>query len=100
MTAGSVRVLGRDVRGMSTHRVVELGVALVPEGRAVFGNLSVHENLLMGAFNRRDPRAVASEIDDIYQRFPNLAARRQHPQHARAHSLERTRGHGNFHARH
>ena len=43
-------MLGRDVKGMATHRIVALGVALVPEGRAIFGNLSVRENLLLGAF--------------------------------------------------
>jgi branched-chain amino acid transport system ATP-binding protein len=43
---GAIRVLGRDVKGLSTHRVVGLGAALVPEGRAIFGNLSVRENLL------------------------------------------------------
>ncbi len=54
------------------------GLVLVPEGRRIVMTLTVHENLLMGAFNRRDTRAVAAEIDDIYQRFPNLAARRDH----------------------
>jgi len=43
--SGTIRVLGKDVRGLPTHRVIELGVALVPEGRAIFGNLSVRENL-------------------------------------------------------
>ena len=54
------------------------GLVLVPEGRRIVMTLTVHENLLMGAFNRRDVRAVAAEIADIYERFPNLAARRHH----------------------
>ena len=49
---------------------------LVPEGRRIVTSLTVHENLLMGAFARNDMRAVGAEIDDVYQRFPNLAARR------------------------
>jgi branched-chain amino acid transport system ATP-binding protein len=55
------------------------GLVLVPEGRRVVTTLTVHENLLMGAFHRRDHRAVAAEIADIYDRFPHLAARRHNP---------------------
>ena len=55
------------------------GLVLVPEGRRIVMTLTVHENLLMGAFNRRDDGAVADEIDGIYERFPNLAARRDRP---------------------
>jgi branched-chain amino acid transport system ATP-binding protein len=57
---------------------VRAGLVLVPEGRRIVTTLTVHENLLMGAFNRRDHRAVTTEIADLYERFPNLAARRQH----------------------
>ncbi len=73
--AGTVRVLGRDVKGMSTHRVVELGVALVPEGRAVFGNLSVRENLLLGAFLNRGPAAIERNLTRSVQLFPRLGER-------------------------
>ena len=73
--AGSVRVLGRDVKGMPTHRVVELGVALVPEGRAVFGNLSVHENLLLGAFLNRSSAAIERNLARSVQLFPRLGER-------------------------
>jgi branched-chain amino acid transport system ATP-binding protein len=51
----------------------------VPEGRRIVTTLTVHENLLMGAFHRRDHRAVAAEIADVYDRFPHLAARRHNP---------------------
>jgi len=51
-------------------------LALVPEGRRIVTSLTVHENLLMGAFARNDMRAVDAEIAEIYARFPNLAARR------------------------
>ena len=70
---------GRDVTHWSTSARVRSGLVLVPEGRRIVMTLTIHENLLMGAFNRRDSRAVAAEIADIYERFPNLAARRHHP---------------------
>ncbi len=73
--AGSVRVLGRDVRGMPSHRVIELGVALVPEGRAIFGNLSVRENLLLGAFLNRDPAAIERNRKRTVELFPRLGER-------------------------
>jgi branched-chain amino acid transport system ATP-binding protein len=75
---GSVRFAGRDITQLSTTARVRNGLVLVPEGRRIVMTLTVHDNLRMGAFNRRDTRAVAAEIDDIYQRFPNLAARRDH----------------------
>jgi len=72
---GTVRVLGRDVKGLATHRVVELGAALVPEGRAIFGNLSVRENLLLGAFSNRDAAAVEKNLARSIQLFPRLGER-------------------------
>ena len=72
---GTVRVLGRDVRGLATHRVVGLGAALVPEGRAVFGNLSVRENLLLGAFLNRSPAAIEKNLARCVQLFPRLGER-------------------------
>ena len=73
--SGTVRVLGRDVKGLSTHRVVELGVALVPEGRAIFGNLSVRENLLLGAFLNRGARALEKNLARSVQLVPRLGER-------------------------
>ena len=70
---------GRDVTHWSTSARVREGLVLVPEGRRIVMTLTIHENLLMGAFNRRDGKAVATEIAGIYDRFPNLAARRHHP---------------------
>jgi branched-chain amino acid transport system ATP-binding protein len=72
---GTVRVLGQDVRGMPTHRVVELGAVLVPEGRAIFGNLSVRENLLLGAFLKRDPATVRKNLARSVELFPRLGER-------------------------
>jgi len=76
-TAAGGRVIfdGVDVTGWSPSRRVRSGLVLVPEGRRIVTTLTVHENLLMGAFNRPRGAAIAREIDDIYARFPNLQAR-------------------------
>ncbi len=76
---GRVIFEGADLAQTSASRRVEAGLVLVPEGRRVVRTLSVHENLLMGAFNRRDGERVREEIDALYARFPNLAARRHNP---------------------
>ena len=75
-TAGSIRYDGRDVAGMAAHELVRCGLALVPEGRGVFGRLSVDENLAMGAYTRRDA-SVASDYDRVYGLFPRLSERRR-----------------------
>jgi branched-chain amino acid transport system ATP-binding protein len=74
--SGQVEFDGIDITGWSPSRRVRRGLVLVPEGRRIITTLTVHENLLMGAFNRRDHAAVTAEIDEVYARFPNLAARR------------------------
>ena len=73
--SGTVRVLGQDVKGLATHRVVELGAALVPEGRAIFGNLSVRENLLLGAFLNRNAAKIERNLARSIQLFPRLGER-------------------------
>jgi branched-chain amino acid transport system ATP-binding protein len=73
---GSVMLDGADITRWTPSRRVRQHLVLVPEGRRIVTSLTVHENLLMGAFARKDMRAVNAEIADIYQRFPNLAARR------------------------
>ena len=72
--AGSVRFKGTDVVGWTAARRVGAGLVLVPEGRQIFTSLTVHDNLLMGAYTRRDD--PSAEINQIYERFPNLAKRR------------------------
>jgi branched-chain amino acid transport system ATP-binding protein len=76
---GTVIFDGRDITHWPTSVRVRSGLILVPEGRRIVMTLTIHENLLMGAFHRRDNRAVDADIRDIYERFPNLAARRHHP---------------------
>ncbi|MDP7192583.1 MAG: ABC transporter ATP-binding protein [Arenicellales bacterium] len=74
-SAGSIRVNGEDMGGQPSYRVAQAGVGLVPEGRQVFPNLSVTENLLATAANRPGA-APPGEIDQVLQMFPALAARR------------------------
>jgi branched-chain amino acid transport system ATP-binding protein len=73
---GRIILDGVDMTRWSTNRRVRQHLALVPEGRRIVTSLTVHENLLMGAFARKDYRSVNAEIAEIYSRFPNLAARR------------------------
>jgi branched-chain amino acid transport system ATP-binding protein len=72
--AGTIRFKGADVTHWTAPRRVASGLVLVPEGRQIFVSLTVHDNLLMGAYTRTDD--VGPEIEAIYERFPNLARRR------------------------
>jgi branched-chain amino acid transport system ATP-binding protein len=60
---------------MPTHRIVELGITLVPEGRAIFGGLTVRENLELGAFTRRDPQTLGTRLERVIGLFPRLGER-------------------------
>jgi len=74
--AGRIRFLGRDIAGLAPDRVVAAGVGLVPEGRWILATMSVRENLLMGAYPRRDGEAaIAREIDRVCEIFPILRDR-------------------------
>jgi len=73
--AGSIRLRGQEISGWPTHRIVRQGVALVPEGRRVFPNLTVYENLVMGAYTRPQAELQAS-LQRVYGLFPRLAERR------------------------
>ena len=72
---GAIRFDGADVTGASVPARVHQGLVMVPEGRQIFVSLTVHDNLLMGAYTRRDGN-LAADIDAVYDRFPNLAQRR------------------------
>lgn len=73
--SGEISLFGESLRGVPTHRIVARGVALVPEGRAIFGNLTVSENLELGAFLKREPQAMAIRLDRVLRLFPRLAER-------------------------
>ena len=74
--AGSVQLRGENVSKFSAYQMVERGLALVPEGRGVFGRLTVRENLQIGAYVRNDSSAIRADLDRIYGLFPRLAERR------------------------
>src|SRR3974390_2278762 len=79
VAGGAVLLDGTDATNWSPSRRVRSGLVLVPEGRRIVMSLTVHENLLMGAFTRSDTAAIEREIADVYGHFPNLAARRDMP---------------------
>ena len=74
--AGTVQLRGEDVSNLSAYQLVERGLALVPEGRGVFGRLTVRENLQMGAYVRKDKAAIRTDLERIYALFPRLGERR------------------------
>ncbi|MEW6045266.1 MAG: ABC transporter ATP-binding protein [Bacillota bacterium] len=73
--SGNIRLEGQEIGNWPTHRIVGQGVALVPEGRRVFPNLTVYENLTMGAYTQPES-AVGADLDRVYALFPRLAERR------------------------
>lgn len=73
---GSIVFEGRDITKMPAHKIVEMGIAHVPEGRRVFSQLSVYENLKMGAYTRKDKNEIAESLSNVYKRFPRLEERK------------------------
>lgn len=74
--AGSVVFEGTDITKVPGHKIVSMGMAHVPEGRRVFANLSVYQNLKMGAYTRKDKKAIDETLEMVYQHFPRLQERR------------------------
>jgi branched-chain amino acid transport system ATP-binding protein len=75
--AGRIRWEGADLAGLPAHRLVEHGIALVPEGRRLFGRMTVEENLRLGAFTPRAARDAATSLHAVYETFPRLQERRR-----------------------
>ena len=73
--AGSIMFGGKDLTKTPAHKIVEMGMAHVPEGRRVFADMSVYENLLMGAYTRKDKNEIAQSLEMVYKRFPRLKER-------------------------
>ena len=73
---GSVVFEGKDITKVPAHKIVSLGMAHVPEGRRVFAELSVYENLKMGAYTRKDKEETAKTLEMVYKRFPRLEERK------------------------
>ena len=76
---GDVLFEGESIRGVPPNKVVEMGVVQVPEGRLIFPDLTVSENLDMGAFLRRDGKGIQEDLDYVFELFPILANRRHQP---------------------
>ncbi|MBT3361075.1 MAG: ABC transporter ATP-binding protein [Rhodospirillales bacterium] len=74
--SGDILLEGESICGLPTNRIVEMGVCQVPEGRLIFPDLTVTENLDMGAFMRRDRKGIHADIDHVFDLFPILADRR------------------------
>jgi branched-chain amino acid transport system ATP-binding protein len=72
---GSVRFAGRDLAGVPAHRIVALGMAHVPEGRGIFGNLTVRENLRLATWQRRDRKDIDDDLARVLGIFPRLGER-------------------------
>lgn len=72
---GSVWFEGKDITKVPAHKIVSMGMAHVPEGRRVFANLTVLQNLKMGAYTRKDKTETEQTLDSIYKRFPRLMER-------------------------
>ncbi len=73
---GSITFLDKPINGVPAHKIVSGGLVQVPEGRRIFLNMSVEENLEMGAYSR-DNKEVSEAIEDVYSKFPRLKERRK-----------------------
>ena len=73
---GSVIFEGKDITKVPAHKIVSLGIAHVPEGRRVFAELTVYENLKMGAYTRKDKDEIEKTLEMVYKRFPRLEERK------------------------
>ena len=75
-SGGTVTYNGKDITNMPCHKIVNLGIAQVPEGRRVFQELSVYDNLIMGAYSQKDKTKIKQNITEIYEWFPRLEERK------------------------
>jgi len=74
--SGQVLFEGKNIAGMAAHKIVSAGISQVPEGRRVFANMSVLENLELGAYIRSDKQGIGADLEMIFGRFPRLAERK------------------------
>lgn len=76
-SSGAITLKGKPIAHEEAHKLVPLGMAHVPEGRRVFAQMSVEENLELGAYTIKDKKQIASDIEKMYKRFPRLRERRK-----------------------
>ena len=74
---GKIIYKDKDITHVPAHKIVSMGLVHVPEGRRVFQNLSVYDNLLMGAYTRSDKKAIEESMDEVFRDFPRLKERRR-----------------------
>ena len=74
--SGTITFLGNDIAGMPAHKIVAEGISQVPEGRRIFAEMTVMENLELGAFIRDDTKTIAQDLKKVFQRFPRLEERK------------------------
>ncbi len=74
-TSGEVVFLGDRISGLATDKIVRMGMAHVPDGRGTFTDLTVEENLRLGAYSRKDKDAVSEDIEGVFEHFPRLKER-------------------------
>ncbi len=77
--SGSIKFLGSEITGMPAHKIVELGISQTPEGRMIFANLTVQENLEMGAYTRKDKDNIKYDLEFVFSLFPRLKERLKQP---------------------
>lgn len=76
LASGAIHYKGKSLAGQPVHSMVRQGLVMVPEGRGIFPQLTIEENLNMGAYSRKDMAKIAQELEEVYERFPRLAERR------------------------
>ena len=75
-TNGSIRYMGQEISSTPAHKIVRQGLSQVPEGRRVFADMTVAENLALGAYHRQDRVGIKNDLEWVYELFPRLAERR------------------------
>ena len=75
-SSGEIEYLGKPIHNVATRKIVEQGIAQVPEGRHVFKGLTVQENLDLGSFTRKDKQNLAGDLEAVFERFPILRERK------------------------
>ena len=74
---GTIVYNGKNIKKVSVNKIVSLGLSHVPEGRKIFSNLTVYDNLLLGAYLRKDTKEIKKDLEDIFLKFPRLKERKK-----------------------
>jgi branched-chain amino acid transport system ATP-binding protein len=73
--SGEITFMGNSIKGVDAHKLVGMGISHVPEGRRIFANLSVLENLELGAYSRKDKAGIKKDMEHVFEKFPRLKER-------------------------